>query len=89
MWYKQSGVNMSHAFVDTASIQLQMRGNPFDIEIPNGCGFVFRMDSGVMKVYPNEESLQMGKPTSWPCADLPTFLADQNSFLTLISDGPL
>ena len=63
--------------------------SPFAIDIPDSCGYVMRMVSGIMRVYANKSSLDNDTPLNYPSPDLMQFLVDQNLLFCLIADGPL
>jgi AMP deaminase len=63
--------------------------DPFNVEIPDGCGYVTRMVNGVMHIYKDESAMSRNEPISFPFPGLLEFLGDQQFLLTLISDGPL
>ena len=62
--------------------------NPFDVEIPGDCGYVLRMESGVMHVYRDAVAMEADDPV-WEVPDRLEFLNDQNILFMILADGPL
>jgi len=72
-------------------------GNPVNKDDPyacqwpalDDCGFLCRMEAGVVHVYRDDDSLERDEPIHTVYPPLNEFLADQAVLTGLISDGPL
>lgn len=67
----------------------RVRGDPFDIPLPESVGCCLKMKDGVSHVYASPEDMACDKALELPYSDLKSFLADQNLMYAFISDGPL
>ncbi|ROT75821.1 putative AMP deaminase 2 isoform X1 [Penaeus vannamei] len=63
--------------------------SPWKIDVPENCGYEFRMMDGVFQVYPNEEAVRRNESLSYPYPNLARYIQDLNLLCALIANGPV
>ncbi|XP_042217847.1 AMP deaminase 2-like isoform X3 [Homarus americanus] len=63
--------------------------SPWKTDVPENCGYRFRMVDGVFQVYSNEEALLQNEHLSYNYPDLSRYIQDMNLLCALIANGPV